>query len=131
MAEKVASPKRDLNPKEARALVALLIEPTIGKAAKRAKVNPRTLYRMMQRPGFREALRESIGQSLDRLYIRLAAGSDDALTALSDLVKRKDTKQEVKRLAASDWISHFARLLEDRDISERLAQLEKAINHET
>jgi hypothetical protein len=124
-----ASPK-DLSVKEGRALVALLTEPTITKAAKQAGVSTRSLYRLMQKPSFREALRQSISVSLDRLYVRLAAGSDAALTALSDLVTGEKTEQQVRRLAASDWIQHFTRLLEDRDLSERLASLEAAIKQE-
>ncbi len=119
----------DLTAKEARALVALLQEPTIAKAAKQAGMSTRTLYRVMQRPAFRAALRDGISQSLDRLYIRLAAGSDEALTALHDLITGEDTSEAVRRLASSDWISHFTRLLEDRDIRETRAELEAAVHH--
>jgi len=127
MTDKVTT-QDDLTPKQLRGLVALLEYPTIQEAAKAAGVDARTLYRWMKRPEFRQALRDRVSQTLDRMYVRLASGSDDALKALHDLIKGKDTLQMVKRGAASDWLEHFTRLIEDRDLSERITELERRQN---
>ena len=57
-----------LKPSQARAVVALLREPTVAKAARHVGVNERTLRRWLADPGFRAALddarREVFGEVL-------------------------------------------------------------------
>lgn len=74
-------PVEGLSARQEQAIVVLLSEPTIAKAAETVGVNTRTLYRWLQDPDFsrqyRRARRESFGQamSLAQRYAPMAIGS--------------------------------------------------------
>jgi hypothetical protein len=54
-----ALPPGVLTPDQERAILALLNQPTIGKAAEEAKVGERSLYRWLKDPTFAGAYREA------------------------------------------------------------------------
>lgn len=115
-----------LRPAQHRALVALMAERTIDKAAASAGVGRKSLYRWLGEPAFRAALAEAQGAALAGALRRLAALTGEAVDTLSDVL---DTGTPAERLRAADMIlSHFGKLKLLDDIERRLAALEGGYN---
>ncbi len=80
-AEETNGPLGALTPKQERAIIALLNEQTIGRAAAVVEVSQRTLYRWLEKPAFsrayRKARREAFGQAiaLTQRYAPLAVNT--------------------------------------------------------
>lgn len=120
-----------LTPKQARGVEALLTLPTVEQAADAAGVNPRTLQRWAQDPGFRAALSSAEGAAIDRAARRLVTLADLAIDALEDVLKHPAQKGATnKRLAAGTILEQIIKLRELRNVEQRLSDLE-AIVHET
>ncbi len=79
--EESAGPHGGLTPNQERAIIALLNEQTIGRAAAAVDVSQRTLYRWLDKPVFarayRKARREAFGQAiaLTQRYAPLAVNT--------------------------------------------------------
>lgn len=115
-----------LTPRKTRAITALLELPTIEQAAQWAGVNPRTIYRWMDNPGFKVALSSAEGRAIDRAARRLVGLSGKALDALESVLD--DPRQNGagnKRLAAVAILDALLKLRELRNIEQRIAALER------
>ncbi len=106
-----------------KALSALLTEPSITRAAQVVGITPKTIYRYLELPEFREQLSKAQGAILSEAHGSLLAGITEALETLRELHKSAES-ESVRRQAASDWISHALRLAELVDIESRLQALE-------
>ena len=81
MVKQTAESNGHLTPKQERAIVALLNEQTVARAAKAAQVGERTMYRWLDEPGFsrayykarRDAFSQAIG--LTQRYAPLAVNT--------------------------------------------------------
>ena len=104
------------------AILALLIEPTIEAAAKRAGVSDVTLWRWMQEPDFRDRYRQARRQVLEGAIASLQQSAGEAATTLRALLK---AESESVRLGAArailDQATKGADLL---DLEARIAALE-------
>lgn len=76
--------------KWAKAAAAVISEPTLAGAAKKAGISTRTLERFMAEDGFRALLRRARGQLLAAAVNRLLALLPDAGRALKRALARKD-----------------------------------------
>ena len=126
MAEHTAKFNGHLTPKQQRAIVALLNEQTVARAAKAAQVGERTMYRWLDEPGFsrayykarRDAFSQAIG--LTQRYAPLAVNTlaqvmaDQAAPASS-------------RVSAAIGLLRFGREgIELDDLAARVEALENA-----
>ena len=111
-----------------KAVAALLKYKTVGEAAEAISVNPRTVHRWLDDPGFRLALSQAEGEALDRITQRLLALADKALLAIEDVLDCPDQPgASNKRLAALAILDQYLKLRELRNVENRLSNLEKAV----
>ncbi len=118
--------QRALTPVQERAIIALLNEQTISRAAAVAEVGQRTLYRWLRKPEFarayREARREAFGQAiaLTQRYAPLAVNT------LAQ-VMMDDGAPTSSKVAAATTILRFGREgIEVDDLAARVEALEQA-----
>jgi hypothetical protein len=114
-----------LNARQAKALEALLQEPTMTRAAAAGGVNERTLRRWLAEPAFRDAVfrarREAFGQAI-WLTQRYAA------VAVATLVKvmQDQTAPPSAKVSAAAMVLKFGREgMELDDLAERVETLER------
>jgi hypothetical protein len=115
-----------LSRNQKKALTALITEPSITRAAQRVGITPKTIYRYLELPDFRDELSEAQRSILSQAHHSLLAGITEALDTLRELHKSAES-ESVRRQAASDWISHALRLAEFVDIERRLQALESGV----
>jgi len=114
-----------LTRKQIKTIGALLACQTIAESASMAGVGERTIYRWMQADTFRDALREAANETVTQAVRRLVAGRDDALDTLHKLMLGARS-ENVRRLAAKDWLDVLHRITELEIIEQRVAALERA-----
>jgi len=111
-----------------KAINALLKYPTVEQAAGAIGVNPKTVFRWLDDTTFRLALSQAEGEALDRIGRRLLVMSEQALTAIQDIIDDpKKPGNTNLRLAAALILNQTMRLRELRNIESRLADLERAV----
>jgi hypothetical protein len=119
-------PWAGLNPKQVKAVEALLQEPTITRAAAVAGVNEWTLRRWQRNAGFRGALssarREAFGQAMG-LTQRYAAV---AVATLVKVMNDPTSPPNCKVSAAAVLLKYGREGLELDDLNVRLEALEQA-----
>ncbi len=119
-----------LTPKQEQALIALLNEPTIERAAKTAGVGERTLHRWLEEPAFsrayRRARREAFAQAM-------GASQRYAPLAVQTLAKiMADATLSVSaRVSAATALLKFSReSIELDDLATRVDDLERSMKQE-
>lgn len=113
-----------LSPKQRRVIAALLSERNTTDAAEVAGVATRTIYRWLADPAFVKELRQAEAAILDAASVRLISGLGVALQVLYDMMTDERTDPTNRRSAAIAWLAHSLRLLEARNLEERLTALE-------
>ncbi len=117
---------KDLTPRQERAIVALLSEQTVGRAAAAAKVGERTLYTWLDQPAFskayRKARREAFGQAiaLTQRYAPLAVNT------LAQVMMDASAPASSKVAAAVGLLRFGREGIELDDLAARVEALEKA-----
>jgi transposase-like protein len=111
-----------------RAVMALLVEPTIARAAQTAGISERTLYRWMRededfKTQYRLAKREAFGQAVN-LCQRLAPA---AIHALAKVMTDPMASANAKVAAASAILKFGSDAIELEDITERLDRIERKV----
>jgi hypothetical protein len=111
-----------------KAVAALLKYKTIGEAAEAVRINPRTLHRWLDDPGFRLELSQAEGEAIDLITRRLLVMGDKALDSLEDVLDCPDQPgASNRRLAALAILDQLLKLRELRNIEGRLTDLEKEV----
>lgn len=116
----------ELSAKQARAIEALLSEPTTRAAAKAAGVSEATIWRWLAEPGFAAAHREARGRLLKSTLTALQSASADAVLCLRDIFKNEEAPASVRVNAAKSVIELSLTARKVLEVEERLAYLEKA-----
>lgn len=115
-----------LSPKQERAVLALLQEPTIAKAAKAAEVGERTIHRWLSDPVFgkayRKARREAFGHAiaLTQHYAPLAVNT------LATIMADTSAPSHARVTAASTLLKFGREGIELDDLAARIETLEGA-----
>ncbi len=116
----------ELTPKQERAILALLNEQTIGRAAAAAEVGQRTLYTWLHEPKFsrayRAARREAFGQAiaLTQRYAPLAVNT------LAQVMMDQSAPHHAKVSAATALLRFGREGIELDDLAARVEALERA-----
>jgi hypothetical protein len=116
-----------LTPQQERAVIALLAEPTVAKAAAASGVPERTLYRWMSDDkafgdAYRKARREAFGQAVG-LAQRLAPM---AITTLAKVMSDAGSSHSARVSAATNLLRFGREAIELEDIAARVEALERA-----
>ncbi len=126
LAEETDDLQRALTPVQERAIIALLNEQTLSKAAAAAEVGQRTLYRWLRKPEFsrayRQARREAFGQAiaLTQRYAPLAVNT------LAQVMMDQGAPHHAKVSAAMGLLRFGREGIELDDLAARVEALENA-----
>lgn len=116
-----------LSGKQARALAALLNNPTLRDAAKECGLSEPTLYRYLREPAFAERVREARRGLMENLQTRLQAQAAGAARVLSEIAEDETKPAAARVSAARSLIEGALKIHEQTEIEARLKELEKVI----
>lgn len=117
-----------LNPKEQRALLALVTSRTIEEAAEKAEVGARTLYRWLsERPAFRAAYRAELRGVMQAVVGRVQRSALRAIDALDGVLDDAQARPS-ERIAAASKLLDIAFRAQEAELVDRLDALERRIN---
>jgi hypothetical protein len=110
--------------KEEAAILALLAEPTVAKAAEAVGVSPETLWRWLRLPEFKaryhEARREALNVGLTRLQGAASQAVDVLVAVMADAEERASTRVS----AAKTVLDLAVKIAELQELELRVAALE-------
>lgn len=115
---------QSLTPKQVRALQALLVEPTLSKAARIAGVSESTLFRWLNSEDFNAAYLEARARLLDDALTVIQSAAADSARFLQELVNDREAPKAVRLRAACEILSFSLKEREVFETEERLAALE-------
>jgi len=122
---------RDVQPKlpgkQAAALAALLVHPTVRDAARAAQMAEGTLWRYLSDPTFAAHYQEARRQATEHLIARLTADSTKAAKVLIDVAEDEAAPASARVSAARTIIEQALRGAELRDLVTRVEMLEQAL----
>lgn len=118
-----------LTGKQYKAIAALLSAPNIKQAAILAGVGERTLYRWLaEDEAFKAELRSVEEEAISQATRRLIGSQEPAITRLLSILTGPTTRSGDRIKAARALMEYSTRMLEVRDVEERLTALERQIN---
>lgn len=114
-----------LSNRQVLAISHILNSPSIEEACKKARISRATFYTWLKDENFKAELKrqrdEVIRNALDRLKSAITK-------AVEELIKLTDAKrEEVRRLACNDIITHTLKSIEIEDIEQRLDKVERIV----
>jgi hypothetical protein len=107
---------------EDRAILALLAEPTLERAAKKCGIGVTTLWRWLQEPEFQRHYREARRAVFEGTLLRLQSIAGEAVETLQRNLGSKNPSVEVR--AALGILDQAAKAVELYELQQRVAQLE-------
>ena len=114
----------NLTPIQERAIVALLANSTIKRAAKSVGIDDATLWRWLQDKHFHAAYRAARRESVSQAIARLQQASTEAVNTLREIVKDKQQPAPARVSAAKAILEFSIKAVEIEDMAERLAEVE-------
>jgi hypothetical protein len=116
-----------LSPEQETAILALLDQPTVAKAAAKAGGNERTLYRWLDEPAFGAAYRKARREAFAQAMAMSQKYAPMALQSLAQIVM-DESKPPSARVSAASAILKFSReSLELDDLAARLDAVEAQV----
>jgi len=114
--------------RQARAITAILENPTLERAAEAIGVNPKTLNRWMRDPLFLAELSSAENKLIGQATRRLVQLADKALDALENVLSDPSQRgASNKRLAAGAILDNLMKLRELHGLEQRLIALEELV----
>jgi len=118
-------PKGKGNRRQDQAVIALLENPTMDKAAAALGVSGVTLWRWMQDPGFQAVYREARWRAFRQSIARLQQASSAAVSTLLKIMIDPNAPAASRVRAAGEVLDHAAKAIELDDIEARVSDLER------
>lgn len=112
------------NPRQKRAIAALLAEPNVKAAAASAGVGYRTILRWLEDPIFRAALTQAEDQAIDSAVRLLAGAGADAVATMTAIMADVVNAPGVRLRAAGMVLDTLLKLRELRTLADRIQALE-------
>jgi hypothetical protein len=116
-----------LTPIQERAIVALLANSTIKRAAKSIGVDETTLWRWLQDKDFHTAYRTARRESVSQAIARLQQVSTEAVNTLREVMRDKTAKGSERVSAAKAIIEFSIKAVEIEDLAQRVEELESVM----
>src|ERR1041385_2962644 len=107
MFREASKPDSAMTPKQERAIIALLSEPTMAGAATAAGISEVTLWRWLQDKGFRAVYMEARRAAVQRAIARMQSATCEAVETLR-AVMNDQTSKGSERVSAAKAIIEFA-----------------------
>ena len=114
-----------------RAIVALLENPSVEKAAAAIGVSPVTMWRWLQRTDFQARLRLARRRAYSQCVGRLQQASSAAVGTLLRVMTDQAVPAGSRVRAADSVLDHAARAIEIDDLDARISDLERAAEKST
>lgn len=116
------------NSKREQLLAALLVSPTVKAAAASINMPETTAYSWLRKPDFNEEYkrrkRETVAEASSYITSRISA----AAATIDEIMNDTETPSQVRLNAAKTIIDTAYKIIEQRDILDRLDALEAAAN---
>ena len=113
---------------KSRAIAALMVEPTIGQAAKKARVSRRQLHTWLEQdPQFRRGLTKAQDAMLAAVVARLSGELQKSLDLLITVRDNESLSASVRMKAALAIMTNLPKLREFGELAERVAELEQRL----
>jgi len=114
-----------MNPKQEKALAALLTSSTQAEAARKSGVDESTLRRYLKEPSFRALYRSAVCDIVEDAAQQARSAMSAAIQTLEDVCADDTQNAQVRVGAARSILEYALRLHELGNIEERLAALER------
>lgn len=115
-----------LSDKQEQAIIAMLTEPTLIRAAQAVGVAPKTIYRWMDEPAFSDAYRRARRQAFAQAIAICQQYAPLAVQVLAQVMTDKTAAHAAKVTAATAMLKFGRESMELDDLAERVVRLEKA-----
>lgn len=113
-----------LTAQQHRAIEALLVEPSVGKAAQRSEVAERTMYRWLRQKEFARLLRERRRQAFGQSIAMAQRYAALAVQTLGQLMLDQSTPAMARVKAAAEILSFARDGIEIDDLVHRVEDVE-------
>ena len=119
-----------LSPRQHRAILALLTQPTVAAAAMSSGVGESTIYKWLGEVAFRAALAQAEGEAVAAAGRRLAVLAETALDTVADVMADPTTPAPVRVRACEVILNNLLRYREVVTFETRLTDLEREMRGE-
>lgn len=116
-----------MTPKQQKALVALLTQPTKEKAATAAGITSKTLRSYLEDPEFQAEYKRAFTGLVEDATRQAQQAISPALATLREIVVDKEENAQARISAARSVLEYSLKLTEATDILSRLDELEAAV----
>jgi DNA-binding MurR/RpiR family transcriptional regulator len=113
--------------KKEGAICALLQEPSIEMAAKKAGISESTLFRWLKLEEFQEEYRAAKKELVNHAICRLQHSAGKAVDALAEIMEDKESPSSSRVSAAKTILEISFKAFEIEELERRIAALEKLI----
>lgn len=116
-----------MTPKQQKALVAFLTQPTKEKAATAAGITSKTLRSYLDDPEFRAEYRKAYSELVEDATRKVQQTLDPAVAVLREVMEDGSENGQVRVSAARSVLEYGLKMTEQTDILNRLQDLEAAM----
>lgn len=120
-----------MTPKQQKALLALLTNPTKEKAAAAAGITSKTLRGYLADPEFQAEYRKAFAGMVEDATRQAQQAIAPALSTLREVVVDSGESSQFRISAARSILEYSLKLTEQNDILAKLQELEKAVERRT
>ena len=120
-----------MTPKQQKALLALLTNPTKEKAAAAAGITSKTLRGYLADPEFQAEYRKAFAGLVEDATRQAQQAIAPALSTLREVVEDSGEGSQFRISAARSILEYSLKLTEQNDILAKLQELEKAVERRT
>ena len=110
--------------KKDAAIVALVTEPTIADAAKKAGISHATLHKWLKVKEFKDAYMQARREAVSAAISRLQQTATEAVDALRDVMNDTESPASARVSAARSILEIAIKAIELEDLEARVAELE-------
>lgn len=118
-------PKKELTPRQLKTIAALLECDSIEAVARKLKMSKATIYNWLKLDHFKSKLDEERDGLFEQGLSVIKGSVGKAAAKLIELLDSKDEKS--RRLAAKEVIAVALKIVEIRELEERLSKLEELV----
>jgi hypothetical protein len=116
-----------LTPVQEQAILALMHEPSVTRAAESVQVDPRTIYRWLETPEFAAAFRRTRREAFAHALAHTQKYAGMAVHALAKVMTDANANPQARVAAASALLKFSRESIEVDSLVERIEQLESEV----
>lgn len=105
-------------------IAVLLASDTRKKACKTLGIKEQTLYDRMGKPDFQVKYKQARDEIIKQVTDRISSEITEAISVISEIMHDNNNSPQIRLNASDCLLRHGIRLIEQRDIIERIEKLE-------